>query len=193
MTTTVIFPWTITTLFHCLPPRCQLLWVMKMTPLTQCCLWSLLVACSTSCTSGMGSWILDRTPARPTSAVSWKTTQGILGLFSDGPLVQGLLSHDNLRKYHIQDAISPFFQCMLHSDQTMPAALWDIHPQCQEPLERNPHLCVLQQEVNFNKGTKWEHVYFVKPADSSDGLVVMLHDAATVLECYHQFKTLATS
>jgi hypothetical protein len=192
MTTTAIFP-CVTTLLHCLLPRCQWLQVMKMTPLTQCHLWSLLAVCSTSCTSGMGSWILDRMPAQPTSAVSRKTTQGIFGLFSNGPLVRGLLSHDNLHKYHIQDAISPFSQCMLHSDQTMPAALWDIHPQCQEPLERNPHLRVLQREVNFNKGTKREHVYFVKPADSSDGLVVMLHDAATVLECYHQFKTLATS
>jgi hypothetical protein len=73
----------------------------------------------------------------------------------------------------------------------MPSALWDIHPQCQEPLECNLNLRVLEWEVIFDDNTKQvEHVYFIQPANSSDDLTVMLHDAAAVLECYCQFKTL---
>jgi len=44
--------------------------------------------------------------------------------------------------------------------------------------------------VKLEKDARSTDVYFVQPADFSDGMEVMLRDPATVLECYRQFTTL---
>ena len=118
----------------------------------------------------------------------WNATRSILGLFSDAPLVRELLSIDNLGN-GVQEAISHFIQCILRSDQTMPATLWDIHPQSPEPLAHNLCFHILKRKTGLeNDGSS--DGYIIRSADFSDGMEVVLHDAATVLQCYRQFDSL---
>jgi hypothetical protein len=61
-----------------------------------------------------------------TSSLDWMTTRSILGLISNAPLIQELLSYDNLHHNNgIQGAISHFIQYMLDPVQTILAALYD--------------------------------------------------------------------
>jgi hypothetical protein len=125
-----------------------------------------------------------------TNDLDWTATRSVLGLANNGPLIQELLSEDGLRKNGVQNAISHFIQCMLHAVQTIPAALCDTHPETPEPLPHNPHFRIFKRSMKLEKDAKPTDVYFVQPADFSDGMEVMLRDPATILECYRQFVTL---
>jgi hypothetical protein len=125
-----------------------------------------------------------------TSSLDWMATRSILGLNSDAPLIQELLSYDNLHKNDIQGAISHFIQYMLDPVQTIPAALYDIHPESPDPLVHKPHFHIFKRNTKLQNDVSPADVYFVQSARGSDGMEVMLRDPATVLECYRQFDTL---
>jgi hypothetical protein len=126
-----------------------------------------------------------------TSSLDWTTTRSILGLISNAPLIQELLSYDNLHRNNgIQSAISHFIQYMLDPVQTIPAALYDIHPESPEPLAHNPHFHIFKRNTKLENDASPADVYFVQLARGSDGMEVMLRDPATVLECYRRFDTL---
>jgi len=124
------------------------------------------------------------------NTLNWRATLSILGLTSDSPRIRDLHANDDIRNDHIREAVSHFVECMLFSYQTMPAALCDIHPQSTEPLELNPHLRIFTRKTGLKDDASSAKVYFVQSVDCSDGTEVMLRDAATVLECYRQFKKL---
>jgi hypothetical protein len=128
-----------------------------------------------------------------TNNLDWKATRSILGLVNNTPLIQELLSKDNIRKDSVQSAISHFIWCMVHPTQTIPAALCDIHPESPEPLPHNPHFHIFKRTVKLEKDARPTDVYFVQSVDLPGGMEVMLRDPATVLECYRQFTTLQTA
>ena len=68
----------------------------------------------------------------------WRSTCAVLGLSTDSQWVQELLAHNNnIHNNHIRQAISRFVEDLLCAPKKMPTALWDIHPDSQEPLQRN--------------------------------------------------------
>ena len=69
--------------------------------------------------------------------IDWRSTRAVLGLAADSQWVQELLAHDNNIHNRIRQAISRFVEDLLHTTEKIPTALWDIHPDSQEPLQRN--------------------------------------------------------
>jgi len=121
------------------------------------------------------------------STFDWRSTRAVLGLHNDSQWVQELLAHDdNIRNVQIQRAISRFIEDLLRATETMPMALWDIHPDSQEPLQRNSHFKTQRRDIHFEGSTNPVQAYLISAADSSGSWIVMLHDAATVLECYRR-------
>jgi hypothetical protein len=80
---------------------------------------------------------------------------------------------------------------MLAMGQSMPPALCDIHPQSPELFESNFRFQILRRDIMLDGEGELSRVYFIQQTDSSSGLKVMLHDAATILECCRQFRSLA--
>jgi hypothetical protein len=131
-----------------------------------------------------------------TSDNGWHVTRRILGLSNDSDITRALLAHDdNLPHDHVRQAISFFLQCLLLPNHAMPAALHNLHPESDQPIQPNSRLRILQRKVvwgdDAGPDTNSEEVYFVLSPNSPDGLRVMLRDAATVLECYRRFDKLA--
>jgi hypothetical protein len=125
------------------------------------------------------------------SMLDWRSTRAILGLSSESQRVQKFLAQDNnIRNDHLQKAISCFIENLLRTTERIPLALWDLHPDSQEPLQRNPHFRIRKREVHFEHRTNTIQAYLISAIDSSDRRTVMLHDAATVLECYRGCSTL---
>jgi hypothetical protein len=124
-------------------------------------------------------------------ALDWRSTRAILGLAGDSQWVRELLAHDdNIRNDHIRQAISRFVEDLLRTTEKMPVALWDIHPNSPEPLERNSHFKIRKRDMHFENSTNLVSAYLISAADSSHSGIVMLDDAATVLECYRRCSTI---
>ena len=125
------------------------------------------------------------------SMLDWRSTRAILGLSSESQRVQELLAHDNnIRNDRLQKAISCFIENLLRRTEKMPMALWDIHPDSHEPLQQNPHFRIRKRKVHFEHLANTAQAYLISAIDSSDRWTVMLHDAATVLECHRRCSTL---
>jgi len=122
--------------------------------------------------------------------IDWRSTRAVLGLAADSQWVQELLAHDNNIHNRIRQAISRFVEDLLRTTEKIPAALWDIHPDSQEPLERNSCFKIRKRDLHFEGSTSPVSAYLVSAADSSSSVIVMLHDAATVLECYRRCSTI---
>jgi len=73
----------------------------------------------------------------------------------------------------------------------MPAALSDIHPDSPEQYEPNLHFRLFKRTITLRGDAGPTLTYFIKAGNSPDGQIVMLHDAATVLECFRQSIALA--
>ena len=102
-----------------------------------------------------------------------------------------MVTGDSLNSSYIRSAICHFVECTITTPHNMPAELFDLHQASYKPFKPSTHLHIFKRELQFKNENRPMHVYLIKQVASIDSRTVMLHDPATVKECYRQFETLA--